>query len=89
MEVRDNARKYIKHLKTKFTAKTVKEIEKFCGKIATVRFGQQQALLVRKLTIRKEESERNRTTLKEAELYRRLVCQLVLTKEQCSTWRDY
>ena len=53
IEARDNARKYIDHLKIEFkdeidtmedkrteTAKIVKEIEKVCGKIATVRCGQ-------------------------------------------------
>jgi len=64
------------------TANIVKVIKKTRGTIATVEFGQHQVLLVRKLTIRKEESERNRTTLKEAELYKHFLCQLVLAKEE-------
>ena len=85
-EKRDNARKYIDYLKTKFkdeidtmesnraeSVNIVRETEKVHGKIATVKFGQQQASLARTLIILRGELERKRTSLKEAELYTRFL----------------
>ena len=58
----------------------MKEIKKVRSIIVTVKFGQQQSSLIRKLVILKGELERNRTTLKEAELYEKFVYQLVLAE---------